>query len=197
MSEFKIDRPVSGDVQLNNRTSVPQIDGAEFLKRMDAVLALPGVAAVVWDQYTPYFNDGEPCEFSVREPRIVFDVDVPEGGSVSEARDADDEQDHRFFEDGYLEYGFGYSESDLWSHKPGKNYNEVWLGNRWDPEGARLNPDAVTFIGKDGTDLEPYYTALRALGSAEWESVAASNFGDHAFVIATKDGFEVEFFEHD
>ena len=31
----------------------------------------PQVQAVVWDQYTPYFNDGEPCEFSVNEPFFV------------------------------------------------------------------------------------------------------------------------------
>ena len=24
-----------------------------------------GVKAIAWEQYTPYFNDGEPCEFSV------------------------------------------------------------------------------------------------------------------------------------
>lgn len=28
----------------------------------------PGVTAVVWSQYTPYFNDGDTCEFSVNEP---------------------------------------------------------------------------------------------------------------------------------
>jgi len=28
----------------------------------------PGVKAIVWNQYTPYFNDGDTCEFSVNEP---------------------------------------------------------------------------------------------------------------------------------
>jgi len=27
----------------------------------------PGVEAVIWTQYAPYFNDGDPCEFSVQE----------------------------------------------------------------------------------------------------------------------------------
>lgn len=30
----------------------------------------PEIDGVVWDQYTPYFNDGEPCYFSVNELRI-------------------------------------------------------------------------------------------------------------------------------
>ncbi|UDL15848.1 hypothetical protein QEH42_gp057 [Microbacterium phage Pumpernickel] len=195
--DYTIDRPVTGDITESNRTDVDQIDGAEFLRRIDAVLALPGVAGVIWEQYTPYFNDGEPCEFSVNEPRIVFEDDVPDGSTIREAYENRDEEDHRFFEDGYLDYGFGYSVSDLWERKPGKNYNEVWTGgNRWGA-GAKLNPDAVTFIGKDGTDLEPYYYALRDLGSAEWETVALKNFGDHATVIATREGFDVESYEHE
>lgn len=31
----------------------------------------PGVNAVVWTQYAPYFNDGEPCEFSVYDPTFT------------------------------------------------------------------------------------------------------------------------------
>lgn len=31
----------------------------------------PNVQAVVWSQYTPYFNDGEECTFSVNTPVFV------------------------------------------------------------------------------------------------------------------------------
>lgn len=31
----------------------------------------PEVKAIVWEQYTPYFNDGEPCVFGVNEPVFV------------------------------------------------------------------------------------------------------------------------------
>lgn len=44
----------------------------------------PSVKAVKWQQYTPYFNDGEPCEFSVRE--FYFEVD----GVECESSDYDD-----------------------------------------------------------------------------------------------------------
>lgn len=30
----------------------------------------PELEAVKWSQYTPYFNDGDACEFSVNEPRF-------------------------------------------------------------------------------------------------------------------------------
>ena len=31
----------------------------------------PGITGVVWTQYTPYFNDGDTCEFSVGEPTFT------------------------------------------------------------------------------------------------------------------------------
>lgn len=42
---------------------------------------VPAVQAVVWSQYTPYFNDGDECVFSVHEPEFVtenFDPDDPQ-----------------------------------------------------------------------------------------------------------------------
>ncbi len=32
----------------------------------------PSVTAVRWTQYTPHFNDGEPCVFNVHEPEVQF-----------------------------------------------------------------------------------------------------------------------------
>lgn len=34
--------------------------------------ATPQVAQVSWTQYTPYFNDGEACEFGVHEPQFLL-----------------------------------------------------------------------------------------------------------------------------
>lgn len=33
----------------------------------------PSVSAVRWSQYTPYFNDGDTCEFRVHEIHVQFD----------------------------------------------------------------------------------------------------------------------------
>lgn len=32
----------------------------------------PNAYAIVWKQYTPGFNDGEPCEFSKTDPELYF-----------------------------------------------------------------------------------------------------------------------------
>ena len=47
----------------------------------------PTLESFSWTQYTPYFNDGEPCEFSVNDPGIYLvddktseeDIDYYEG----------------------------------------------------------------------------------------------------------------------
>ena len=40
----------------------------------------PVVEAVRWTQYTPYFNDGGPCEFSVHNKTVKFVGGDDEGG---------------------------------------------------------------------------------------------------------------------
>lgn len=53
----------------------------EFAKFFEAN---PSVIAVRWEQFTPYFNDGEACEFSVREPAVKIEG-MPD--DVGEAED--------------------------------------------------------------------------------------------------------------
>lgn len=49
----------------------------ELLK--DFFSAFPEIKTVRWTQYTPYFNDGDACVFSVGEPDVEFHEDkLPE-----------------------------------------------------------------------------------------------------------------------
>ena len=55
--------PVDGDiVRGDKRTAQRPLD--EFAPILQAVLDDPTVAEFGWRQYTPYFNDGDPCVFS-------------------------------------------------------------------------------------------------------------------------------------
>lgn len=65
MSDFNIDRPIIGEITPLTNGDIAQESATEFLKAIDALLALPGVEAIRWRQYTPFFNDGEQCVFSV------------------------------------------------------------------------------------------------------------------------------------
>jgi hypothetical protein len=55
--------PINGDITSVNRVEQRPIE--ELAPVMQAVLDDPTIAAFGWVQYTPYFNDGDPCEFTV------------------------------------------------------------------------------------------------------------------------------------
>lgn len=148
-TEFDIDRPIQGDVQETRKAEYDQWSAEQFLSVIDDVLAIPGVDSIRWRQYTPYFNDGEPCEFSVGELMVKLDG-VDDGGD---------------YDDGYY---------DSWS-----------LGY------YVKNGDLTVEIPKGLED------AMGKWASAHFERVALKNFGDHATVTATKEGFSVEYYEHD
>ncbi|AEV86685.1 hypothetical protein ACWT_5668 [Actinoplanes sp. SE50] len=59
--------PVEGDITRGDKR-VPQKPLSELEPLMRAVLDDPHMKAFGWEQYTPYFNDGEPCVFSVGSP---------------------------------------------------------------------------------------------------------------------------------
>jgi hypothetical protein len=56
--------PVEGDITAGS-TRVDQKPIEELQPLLQAVLDDPTIVEFGWRQYTPYFNDGEPCEFGV------------------------------------------------------------------------------------------------------------------------------------
>lgn len=163
MSDLTINRPIEGDVNINTTASVPQVGPEEFLAAIDSLLAVPGVKKIRWHQYTPYFNDGEPCEFGVNEPAVKLSKKI--FGDTSEQSD---------YDDGFVDsYG-------LYEYNGGNGYSE-------DNKTYEIN----------GVSTKAVYDALQGANWDSFEAVAKANFGDHAVVTATTEGFEVEFFEHD
>lgn len=84
-------RPVNGDITKPSKSNVEQWDGARLLPLLDAVLNHEQVAAVRWYQYTPYFNDGEPCLFGLGEISIKL---TPE----ARTDELDEDDDEEFLE---------------------------------------------------------------------------------------------------
>jgi hypothetical protein len=162
--DLRIDRPITG-AKFEEPRKVNQLSAAEFTAEIDRLLALDGVVGVIWEQYTPYFNDGDPCEFGVREVRLLLDDDSVE----------DDD------------YQRGVSTYSLYQKL---DYVGTWPDRRPDYDTA------VWTELKSGNARE-IYIALHELNTRAWEEVAKANFGDHAEVTATKDGFNVEYYEHD
>lgn len=59
-------RPVTGKITRGSERP-DQADPQLLLDELDKVLARPDVAGFRWQQYTQYWNDGEPTEFEVHE----------------------------------------------------------------------------------------------------------------------------------
>ena len=116
----------------------------------------PNVTAIVWTQYTPYFNDGDTCEFSVHDATFT---NAPDPESV---RWGEYDGDEEFAADG----------------------SEIFAWEGWGEAPAGLN----TKLCKD-------FSAM--INSLEMEDVMKAMFGDHVKVVATREGFEVDDYDHD
>lgn len=73
MSEF-LGVPVKGEITYYAKRTVEQHDPRILLDMLDELVALPHVEAVRWEQYTPYFNDGEACVFNIYDVAVRLDV---------------------------------------------------------------------------------------------------------------------------
>lgn len=50
-----------------------------FTREVKAVFeGVPTLSMIRWTQYTPYFNDGDSCEFSINDPTFIRDTKLQE-----------------------------------------------------------------------------------------------------------------------
>jgi len=143
---------------------------SEFKNITKAFFEEVPVQAVAWTQYTPYFNDGDDCVFSVNEPIFILEGFEPE-----------DVLDVYEYEDDDL-----YVKAELWGswtkeyyekHNPEK-YAE-YLATQEKYPGVTEKCEAFkTVIQKNPEILEQV-------------------FGNHVQVILTKDENYVNEYDHD
>lgn len=189
-ADTSLGRPISGEVRATSTTIYEQGTPAEFLAALDAVLAVEGVESVVWDQYVPYFNDGEACEFGWGEIRVTLSAEF--AGEEEEDFEGD--------------YGTGrtawelHSYGDLAGKRPGDGSYQIYGTPGYAAERAWSNvyySEANQINEVNGHDTTAIKEALDALNLNRFEDIIRANFGDHASVTATREGFAVEDYEHD
>ena len=140
-----------------------------------------------WVQYTPYWNDGDTCTFSVYNEEI----DINDEENVST-------------------YGVG---SVLEKTKDKRSFNkamkdidkriEEYKKNKWDFKYLEVEKKELTgiFECEDArSKLEAKYemiSGIQAVLNDIPEESYLSMFGDHAKVVVTPQGIEVESYNHD
>ena len=120
--------------------------------------------AIVWEQYTPYFSDGDPCIFRVNE--VAF--------TNATGDDLDD-----------IRYGeYDGENEDVRALSSYFTPNSQW-SRKEDNEYAKL------------IDFETFKAVGQLMTSSEMKDVMLTTFGDHVRVVATREGFSIDEFDHD
>lgn len=171
-----------------------QYSREQFEEALQTVLRHDRVTGVAWNQYTPYWNDGEPCTFRVGE--VVF--------SFTDTELNEDEKtywDYRWHEDDYEETGRvwcgQWSQGDVFDRIVG-NDKKNWgpwktSGPRdwtWAEDSGPANaPDPQLF-----TDIHEF---IRLMDGGHFENVVEDLFGDHAIIRIDKINGKVIIDEYD
>lgn len=172
--------PVEGDIFKADKR-VPQRPLSELEPLIRAVLADEYIHSFGWTQYTPYFNDGEPCVFSVGDPwfRTVDDV-------KAKAPDADeDDEDY----DGEDRYGIGYGGHPTLGEQDWEYDNP----RDWENRRKIYGP----YRGERQESFQVCAALSDAVNSGAFEDVLLEAFGDHAKVTVRASGITVDTYEHD
>lgn len=173
--------PVDGDI-VRPKSEVPQRPLADLAPMLQAVLDDETIAAFGWRQYTPYFNDGDPCVFGVSGVWFARPEDLPADGHS----DADE------FEDGEE---FDKDDLTLYSDHLGGYSGGEWVP---DPENARRQIRiGDEYEGPDQARYDRCQALDNAIDSDAFDAVLLEAFGDHAEITVKRDGITVEFYEHD
>lgn len=139
---------------------------------------VPEVTSVRWQQYTPYFNDGETCEFEVHEARFFGPLQEPdEEDSEVDVCYAIRKQTERQFEK------IGMKEEKSWDGRtrtvPAYGYVDA----------KRPATERELEILQRCNDLS---SLISGLGDYMQDI-----FGDHVQVTASATGFDVAGYDHD
>ena len=194
--------PVTGNIQDAGKRVAqrPLEDLATF---MQALLDDPTIGSFSWVQYTPYFNDGDPCVFNVHEALSVTIASpgdtlsdgtavcpddscgtvIPAGNEYcgkcgTWVRDLDEDDDDAGTENG-VEY----------SPHLGKRVS------KWDSESKKYAPG--TYLGPDEARYDRCLALEKALGSGAFDDVLLEHFGDHCSVRVSRNGIRVSEYSHD
>lgn len=157
----------------------------------------PIIGRFTWTQYTPYFNDGEPCEFGVHDLNVVTQ------------RDVDDQDDDR--ETSVIFYGpdpnvvayvfdnnpaplkavFDAIKEDAWAKKYYKTF-EAWAANQVTGYDKYTKEEVEQAIAAK-TDINEVQKIFNKFP----EDVMRNAFGDGVMVIVDRNGITVEDYDHE
>jgi hypothetical protein len=118
--------------------AVKTVSKDDFVNLLDPLFKkYPTAKAVLWRQYTPYFNDGDPCRFSVHDAYLRFDDTGEEEGDYEDGFES-------YFEDGAKQAAM-------------KEFDQALAVDRDIMERVFGDPVTVTIDRAGGVEVDEYY----------------------------------------
>lgn len=163
----------------------------------------PEINSFTWNQFTPYFNDGESCEFTrhdIYALRVMDDEDyepsrwAEEDDAVIEGGDKLAAWKH-YLETGSFPNSFYSHLTEEVTQRQGKTRTQYLLDNSW-IFPAHVRELTLENMGRETEIAVAAGTLIHALNEIP-EDFYLSLFGDHVKVTVTRDGVETEEFDHD
>lgn len=134
----------------------------------------PEVSKIIWTQYTPYFNDGDTCEFGVNDPVFLE--------TNSKEADEDDDNEDSIFD------------------KPRDYYfQEYAKGNssKYVREAVERYHAVESKYGERLKEIQANIAEVKKLWNDLDADVFHMSFGDHVKIVASKDSIDISDYEHD
>lgn len=202
--------PVTGDITEAEKRA-PQRPLEELAPLMQAVIDDPEIVKFSWQQYTPYFNDGEPCTFSAYAPAFftVADRQAYRDKQLAEYPNFDprtgEKREELTDEDLGMEYWTDELDDDDYEINGWRGHPTIGsIESQWDYSngGRTLNPRAGEFTGPDRARYDRCYALAKAIDGGAFDDVLMAQFGDHAEITFERgdDGSvtaHVESYSHD
>lgn len=187
----------------------------EFLGKYNEV-----VENVYWTQYTPYFNDGEACEFSVHDAFILLkddedacdyegsslyseddivnlkskitDIEAWEKDPMAAARKHQAEYMKRYNRD-----PFSYDGGRYGNNKTPEEKMAEWKPHYATKETYQEELETAEYILSKYPNLKVDFEEIKRMINGLDEDLMKAMFGDHVKVVVSVDGIEVEEYDHD
>lgn len=182
------------------------------------------VENIFWTQYTPYFNDGEACEFSVHDVFILFKDDEDaceyEGSSIYDQDSIDKlkkqiadieawEKDPMAAAREYKEFYIKRYNRNPFDNRSSFSYNrnhqtktEEELMREWKPHYATKETYqeelfVAEMVVSKYPNLQYDFKEVQNMVGGIDENLMKAMFGDHVKVVVSTGGIDIEEYEHD
>lgn len=141
----------------------------------------PNLESIGWTQYTPYFNDGDTCEFGVHTDDLYLN-----GVNLYDDSDLD-------FSINIYNYAELKTEADLLVNEElAEKTGRTWY------KGKQLGQQGMLYNAKYDPDAAKAVAQIQEVLNSIPESFFLDLFGDHCMVTISADGtIDVESYDHD